>query len=120
MTHNFEKLLVWQGALVFIKMVYTMCSHLPRNEEHVLIDQIKRSSTSIALNIAEGSAAQSNIEYKRFLYISKKSQIESIAILKIITELYSIDTHQEVQKAEEIGKMLHGLVKYLKEGASTP
>lgn len=114
MVHKFEKREVWKKSVVFIRSVYLMCNTLPKREERNIIDQLHRAAVSIALNIAEGSGSESDIEFKRYLFISKKSQIECIAILKIIEELYKIDVSKEIFQAEEIGKMLQGLVKYLK------
>jgi four helix bundle protein len=114
MIHKFEKLVVWEKASDFLVSVYNLCKKLPYSEDKVLIDQLKRAALSIALNIAEGTGSETDVEFKRFLYISKKSQVECIAILKIINKIYSINVVQETEKAEEIGKMLQGLVKYLK------
>jgi four helix bundle protein len=114
MSHNFEKLKVWNCATEFISDIYKFCNKLPKSEDRNLVDQLKRSAVSIALNIAEGSSSENNVEFKRYLYISKKSQTETIAILKIITIIFNINTNNEILKSEEIGKMLHGLIKYLK------
>lgn len=115
MIHKFEKLAVWEKAVDFIESTYILCKKLPHSEDKILIDQLKRAAVSVALNIAEGTGSETDIEFKRFLYISKKSQIECIAILKIINKIYFIDVATEISKAEEIGKMLQGLVKYLKQ-----
>ena len=113
MTHKFENLRVWKESVEFTKMIYKFCNQLPKNEERNLSDQLRRASTSIVLNIAEGSESPSDVDFKRFLSISKKSQIECIAALKLLHELYSVPIEPQVQKAEDIGKMLYGLVQSL-------
>ena len=45
-----------------------------------------KSATSIALNIAEGSTGQSDLEQKRFLGLALRSYLETIACLDLIEE----------------------------------
>lgn len=99
-------------------MVYELCQSLPHNEEKNLIDQIKRSSTSISLNIAEGCGADSDKEFRRFLLIGKKSTFEVIGILRIIQFLYKMQIKEIEDKAILIIKLLNGLIKYLKNNLS--
>ncbi len=112
--YKFEKLKVWSESVRFIKVIYRLIEKLPKSEERNLIDQLRRAVTSISLNIAEGSAAENDTEFKRYLAISRKSLFESIAILKLSNHLYGISVEKELEKGDEIGKMLNGLVKYLR------
>jgi four helix bundle protein len=50
MTFKFEKLEVWQLALVYIDLVYEITEQLPRSEEFNLKSQMRRAATSISLN----------------------------------------------------------------------
>lgn len=110
---KFEKLTVWQKSLELVKVIYRLCDKLPKNEERNLIDQIKRAIVSICLNIAEGSGSQNDKEFKRYLFIAKKSLYEVMAILKIIKYLYSIDIELIENQITELLKLLNGLIKYL-------
>ena len=74
MPYKFEQLEVWKLA-----------ENLPRSEEYNLKSQITRAATSIALNIAEGSQGQSDAEQARFLGMSIRSLIETVACQKIIS-----------------------------------
>ena len=73
---KFESLRVYQLALDYINLVYDVAAKLPRSEDYNLNGQIKRASTSIALNIAVGSTGQSDPEQGRFLSISIRSLLE--------------------------------------------
>jgi four helix bundle protein len=53
-------------------------------ERFNLINQMERASTSITLNIAEGSTGQSDPEQNRFLGLALRSYLEKIACLDII------------------------------------
>lgn len=110
---KFEKLKVWQKSLELTKVIYSLCDKLPKNEERNLIDQIKRAIVSICLNIAEGCGSQNDKEFKRYLFIAKKSLFEVIAILKIIKYLYKIEIELIENKITEVLKLLNGLIKYL-------
>jgi four helix bundle protein len=86
-TQCFEKLDVWQLAIRLIKHVYHLSSKLPKSETYCLIDQLRRAAVSVALNIAEGRAADSDAEFRRFLGFSLKSVVEVAAAGRICEEL---------------------------------
>ena len=112
--NKFENLIVWKKSVQAIKHAYLICSKLPTLEERNLKDQLRRAVTSISLNIAEGSASQNDIEFKRYLSIAQKSAHETFAILKIIEELYKVSVSEFENEITEIMKMLAGLMRSLK------
>lgn len=112
--HKFEKLNVWQESLVLIRDCYNLIHKLPKDEEKNLHDQLRRAVVSINLNIAEGTGANNDKEFKRFLEISKKSTYEVLAILKIIEHLYKIETKEIDEKVTSFLKQLNSLIKYLR------
>src|SRR4030043_807827 len=79
---DFENLKVYQKALEYVDFVYENTKHFPKTEIFSLIDQFKRASISICLNIAEGSGG-SKIEFNKFLKISRRFIREFIAITEI-------------------------------------
>lgn len=116
--YKFEKLKVWRESLSLLEFVYTICKRLPDNEKNNLIDQIRRSATSVCLNIAEGTGSENDKEFSRYLNIAKKSLFEVIAIVNIINRLYKIDVIQILNQVELVSKLLSGLQKYLKTSRS--
>lgn len=54
---GFERLWVWQKAHAFMIEVHQICQKLPRHERFKIRDQIERSSSSVADNIAEGHSS---------------------------------------------------------------
>lgn len=58
--YKFQSLVVYQLSLEYIDQVYEILKLLPDHERFNLSSQIARVSTSISLNIAEGSTGQSN------------------------------------------------------------
>jgi four helix bundle protein len=114
MAFKFEQLKVWQKALDLTEEVDTLTRKFPKEELYVLTSQMKRATDSIALNIAEGSTGQSNLEFKKFLGYSIRSGIEVVGCLyiakrrKLITEE---DFNRFYNNIEELIKMLQALRK---------
>ncbi|MBI2028238.1 MAG: four helix bundle protein [Candidatus Levybacteria bacterium] len=111
--YRFEKLRVYHNALNLVEEIYKICKYLPNDEKFALIDQLKRSSTSIVLNIAEGTGALGDIEFKSFLRNALKSLYETVAGLKIAERIFKINAKTTLEKCEKIGKELNALIKSL-------
>ena len=84
MSFKFEKIIVWQKAMDFGEDIHRLAKKLPDEEKFNLSSQIRRAADSIALNIAEGSIAQSNPEFKKFLGYSIRSLAEVVTCLQKI------------------------------------
>jgi four helix bundle protein len=54
MLHGHGDLKVFQLAYDLAMEIFTETKHFPRDERYSLIDQVRRSSRSVAANIAEG------------------------------------------------------------------
>lgn len=89
--YSFEKLEIWQLSLDLLEKIYHVAEKLPEDEKFGLISQLKRASVSVSLNIAEGRAADSDPEFRRFLGIALKSLVEIIACMKICERLRFLD-----------------------------
>ena len=79
-------------------------------------DQLRRSSFSIVLNIAEGSGRFSKADRRNFFVISRSSIFECIAILDVLKDETVLDDNQFKSfyfQAEEISKMLFAMIKNL-------
>ena len=114
----FEELQVYQRALNFIAIVIDLIDELDTSRKHYrLIEQIESSSTSIALNISEGKGRHSKKEFKHFLYISRGSLYETVTMLQIFLKkkwLKRKKYNELYSEAEEISKMLSGLINSIK------
>ncbi len=78
---KFEQLLVWQKAIDLSDQVNRVAQKFPKEEIYILTSQIKRAADSVSLNIAEGSTGQTTPEFKRFLSIALRSNIEVVGCL---------------------------------------
>ena len=82
MTFKFERLEVWELSLKYIDTIYRLADDLPSSEKYNLMSQVRRAATFVSLNIAEGSTGQSDAEQHRFLGLSLRSLIETVACLR--------------------------------------
>jgi four helix bundle protein len=82
--YKFQRLQVYQLGLDHLDMVYHLTTTLPKSENLNLRSQLERASTSIVLNIAEGSTGQTDAEQARFLGLSLRSLMECVACLDVV------------------------------------
>ena len=75
--HNFRTLEVWRRAHEMAVEINRLCRTFPSFEQYGLSSQMRRSSCSIAFNIAEGfgrkAAQRSNVDLLHFLAQSSGS-----------------------------------------------
>jgi len=84
MAFKFEKLKVWESAVELSGQISELTEKFPKKELFILTSQIQRTTDSISLNIAEGSTGQTNPEFKRFLGIALRSDIEVVGCLYLV------------------------------------
>lgn len=116
MAFKFEKLIVWQKSLDLTAVVHEVTLKFPKEELYVLTSQIKRAADSVSLNIAEGSTGQTNPEFKRFLSIALRSNIEVVGCIYIAKRRDIIDSEdfEKIYKmCEELLVMINSLRKSL-------
>ena len=66
-TFSFENLDVYKKARCLVKDIYVLQNKFPREERYAPGDQIRRASTSITANLAEGCGRKSIREKVHFL-----------------------------------------------------
>ncbi|MEK7573522.1 MAG: four helix bundle protein [Patescibacteria group bacterium] len=91
MGFRFEKLTVWQDARAFANLIYRITKTFPSEEKFGLINQLRRASISVCLNIAEGSDKKSDAEFRRFLRMAIGSCEEVVTALYIAMDQKYID-----------------------------
>jgi four helix bundle protein len=112
---SFEKLEVWQNSRMFILDIYKLTSKFPSNEIFGITSQIKRSSSSIATNIAEGTSRNTNKNKAHFLTISYSSAMETLNHLIISKDLKYLSENEYIESREKIEKIcnqINSLKKY--------
>lgn len=112
MAFKFENLNVWNKALELSDIVYELTKMFPKEEMYGLTSQIRRAANSVSLNIAEGSTGQSTPEFKRFLSIALRSNIEVVGCIFLAKRrdyIQETDYKKVYKLCEEILSMIIGL-----------
>lgn len=112
---RFKKFKVYQDAkLFYLEIIQLISKFSPKH--YNLIDQIKRASLSVILNIAEGSAKKSDKDFSRYLKNSLGSINETVACLDLLLNLNLINSNKYLEmeeKALKIANQLGGFSKKL-------
>jgi len=70
---QYEKLIVWQEAYSLCLWIYRVTKGFPPEERFGLVSQMRRSSYSVHMNIAEGNSRRSKKDKLHFLEMSASS-----------------------------------------------
>ena len=115
---KFEDLESWKKARQLTNKIYEATAEGSFTRDFGLKDQIRRASISILSNIAEGFERGGDKEFLQFLAVSKGSCGEVRAQLYIAVDqgYLSQDSFERLfNSANEIGRLISGLMKYLNE-----
>lgn len=85
--HNYRELKIWQRTIDLAVSVTALTKRFPKEETYGISSQLRRSSVSIASNIAEGAYRNSNKEFLHFLGIANGSAAEVDTQLMIAQKL---------------------------------
>jgi four helix bundle protein len=113
---KFEDLEVWQKARIFARQISELSNSGSFAKDFELKNQINRSSGSVMDNIAEGFERGGKAEFINFLTIAKGSCAETRSQLyRGFDRNYFLEEVLKslLQQAEEIGRMIGGLINYL-------
>ncbi len=118
MAQYFKDLIAWQRAMDSVDALYLATEDFPRRELFSLTNQMRRVAVSIPSNIAEGQAHFSRREFRHFLRHAAGSLAEletQILIAQRRNYLTESRTTELLRSCHEVGRILSGLVKSLKE-----
>ena len=94
-----ERLDVYRAAIEFLVLADTISGSLPRGRAY-LADPLRRASTSISFNIAEGAGEYAPADKARFYRMARRSATECAAILDACRLLSLIGVDQSRQGRE--------------------
>ena len=114
MKFAYENLEVWDKSVDFAVDVIDTVDEISTGRKHYrLLEQIEASSTSVAMNIAEGKGRFSKKEFVQYLYIARGSLYETMTLLEIFRKKRWITDDQYSQlelSGKEIASMIKGLI----------
>ncbi len=107
---------VYKFSMTLIKEIYHHTKQYPKEEQFVLVTQLRRAAVSVCSNLAEGSARLSAKEKKRFYEIASASLVEVDTQMEISLMLDYIKKENitEFEKYEEsVFRMLSKMISNL-------
>ena len=116
MLKNYKDLLVWQKGYQLCLNIYKETRTFPKDEQYILVPQIRRAAVSIPSNAAEGYGRKTTKEYIQFLYIAYGSlcELETQILLSSDLGYLGEDRYRLIQGAiEEVERMLKALIRSL-------
>ena len=114
---DFRELKVWQKAHALTLSVYLVTAVFPRDERYGLTGQIRRASSSIAANLAEGCGRSGDAEFARFCSIAmgSASELDHHLLLARDLNLINLPDYEELApRATEVKRMLTVLLQKLR------
>ncbi len=110
---DFRKLKVWDKAHALTLDIYRATVAFPREEVYGITSQMRRASSSVAANIAEGYGRGSDGGFHRFLNTAAGSAVELEYFLLLYRDLGMISEqgYDDLQSSvAELQRMLSGLL----------
>jgi four helix bundle protein len=114
---DFRNLKVWEKAHHLTLSIYRVTKEFPKDEQYGLTNQIRRASSSISANIAEGCGKDSDGEFKRFLLIAmgSASELENHILLARDLDYLETEEYDDLHSTlVELKKMLNAFIQKLK------
>ena len=106
---------VWKVAIELAKAVYELTASFPASEIYGLVSQMRRSAVSIASNIAEGAARNTDKEFVQSLYVTLGSTAELDTQYILSKELQlTVGSAKVESHIESVRRLTLGLIRHLK------
>ncbi|MGA7162179.1 MAG: four helix bundle protein [Bacteroidota bacterium] len=112
---DFRKLNVWEKAHTLTIEIYLVSKKFPKDELFALTNQIRRASSSIGANIAEGCGRMSQKEFRYFLSIAVGSASELEYFLLLAKDLNYIAGNEYDKLNEHVNEVKRKLISLLKK-----
>jgi four helix bundle protein len=118
----YQNLIPWKRGRRLVRQIYQLTDTFPQHELYGLTAQMRRASTSVPLNIAEGNGRLTNGEWQQFLGYARGSLLELESAMILAFDLHYITAEQARPIAESIRsviKPINGLLRKSTEGFPT-
>jgi four helix bundle protein len=109
---NYKDLMVWEKAHKLNLAIYKETNAFPKEERFGLMSQVRRASSSIPANLAEGCGRRSDGEMGRFVQIAMGSGAELSYHLLLCRDLGILGAAEFLRLSadlEEVMRMLSAL-----------
>ena len=110
--NSFEDLTVWQEAHKLTLEIYKLTARFPVAEKYGIISQLRRSSSSVPANIAEGFGRATTRELLRCLQIARGELEETryfVLLSRDLGYVTSQDCENVGQHCNSVGRLINAL-----------
>jgi four helix bundle protein len=114
---DFKDLKVWMKAHGLTVEIYQRTRNFPKEEIYGLTSQMRRASSSIGANVAEGCGRRSDPEMRRFIQIARGSASEleqHLLLARDLKLLHETEFSELEHKTHEVQRMLAALAQRLR------
>jgi four helix bundle protein len=111
---KFYDLDAWERGHELVLAIYKITEDFPKNELYGVVSQLRRATSSITANIAEGFARFHFNDKIRFYYQARGSIAEVQNFLLLAKDLGYIDLEECKklgEKANEVAQLINGLIR---------
>jgi four helix bundle protein len=112
---DFRQLQIWQRSHQLTLQIYRITQGFPAEERYGLISQMRRSSSSVPTNIAEGCGRNTDADFARFLDHSMGSASELEYQLILSHDLGYLPSDQFEKTATELTEIKRMLNAFLQK-----
>ena len=113
---DFKDLAVWRKAHELTLAVYRATEKFPKHETYGLTSQMRRASSSVAANIAEGCGKKTDADFARYLQnaFGSASELEYHLLLAFDLEMLQRSDYEKLSSETiEVKKMLAAFIRKL-------
>ena len=114
MARDYRKLEVYNLGYALVLKMYKLTEKFPEHEKNNLIDQIRRSVTSIPLNLAEGTSRFTKNSFLQFVQYAYGSIRELQVLLELSKDLNYISLDEYNVINEDVDKLSAKLFRFIK------
>lgn len=111
---SFKDLIVWQKAHEPVLSVYQLTRNFPKEETYGLTSQMRRSSASVAANIAEAFKKKGAKDKLRILNIAQGSLSETEYHILLANDLKYADVNLIKENVEGVSRLLLAYMRAIK------
>ena len=115
---DYRKLMVWQKAHRVVLLVFKITRAFPREELFNLTSQLRRASTSVPTNIAEGCGRFTQRDFAKFLQdaFASAQEVEYVSFLAFELEYLKKENYLRIDKeVNEVKAMLISLLQKIRK-----
>ena len=114
---RFQRLVIWQRAAELAVKLDEVSGELDAIKKYRFAEQLRAAGLSISNNIAEGSGSATTPDFRKFLFIARKSAFECASMLMIFLQrsyLSELSADELVSELEALCKMIVSFSRTLK------